>query len=217
MKSERLGEKIKRLREARGWSQQMLAANSGLSRSHIASIEARKNTHPRADYLMKLAQVFDIPLRELYESVGYVSALKIDKHVETHEEILERLKRAQPVSVPVYSKLRIRTGAAYESPVEHVYLERSRAARRNLEAYVVGGLCLAPEVRPGDIAVVDRDLAPQPGDIILCLADGDPVSGRLKGRGSQVYLAGGKTRLRLADFQAPAVVIEVIRRLKNAE
>ena len=80
MKSEHLGEKIKMLREARGWSQQTLADNSGLSRSHIASIEARNNTHPRADYLMKLAQVFDIPLKELYESVGYVSALKIDRH-----------------------------------------------------------------------------------------------------------------------------------------
>jgi transcriptional regulator with XRE-family HTH domain len=215
--SERLGEMIKRLREARGWSQQTLATHSGLSRSHIASMEARKNTHPRADYLMKLAQVFDIPLRELYESVGYVSPLKKDKHMETHEEILERLKRAQPVSVPVYSEFRVHAGAAYELPVEHVYLERSRSARRNLEAYVVGGLCLAPEVRPGDIAIVDKGLAPQAGDIILCLTDSGPVSGRLEGRAGQLYLAGGKPRHRVADCQAPAVVIEVIRRLKNAE
>lgn len=211
MEEESLGGKIKRLREARGWSQQNLSFRSGLSRSHIASIETRKNTHPRADYLAKLSQAFGVPLKEFYETVGYVSISRTAKHAETPEEILERLKSAQPVTVPVYTDFKIKAGDVYESPVEYVYLARQKAAKRHIEAYAVhNSYSTEPDIREGDIVLVDRDLMPKPGDAIFCLKDNQSFVCKFsKGR-----LQGNQAKYTPEDLQAIAVIIEVVRRLR---
>ena len=57
--SVRLGRRIRRLRDERGWKQIDLAAHSGLTRPHISRLEnARKEIGLRA--LEKIASAFDM-------------------------------------------------------------------------------------------------------------------------------------------------------------
>ena len=60
-----LGKRVRRLRQKRGWSQEELAHQSGLARSFTGAIE-RGEKDLRLSTLVKLANTFKIPLRELF-------------------------------------------------------------------------------------------------------------------------------------------------------
>lgn len=206
-----LGEKIKALRQERGWSQAQLAIKSGVSRSHISLIELRRLLDPRADVLLKLAKAFNIPVEELYEAAGYDIGVKKRRHVETAEELLERARLASPVSIPVYGKFH--AGAVHEEPIEYVYWARTRGASKNVEAYRVYGRCMEPQISPGDVVIVDRDLLCEPGKIILCLVNDELAIGRLVEMGNEIWLTNKDEYVQLNECKVSAVVIEVIKRL----
>jgi transcriptional regulator with XRE-family HTH domain len=56
------GEKLKQLRLERGWTLEQLAARSGLSISHISSLERGTRTKPSFRVAVRLAQALDVPL-----------------------------------------------------------------------------------------------------------------------------------------------------------
>ncbi|MCG2711083.1 MAG: helix-turn-helix transcriptional regulator [Candidatus Omnitrophica bacterium] len=60
-----LAKKVKALRNKKGWSQQKLAQEAGLSFNAITKIEQGKALHPTLKTLTKLADVFNITLDEL--------------------------------------------------------------------------------------------------------------------------------------------------------
>lgn len=55
------GEKVKRLRAAKGWTQEELKRRSGLGGSTIAHIELGNREQLRPDTIKKLSAVFDVP------------------------------------------------------------------------------------------------------------------------------------------------------------
>ena len=59
-----LGKRIKQERENRNWTQSELAAKSGISDSHISSIE-RGHTEFSVKYLVKLVNAFGMPIDTL--------------------------------------------------------------------------------------------------------------------------------------------------------
>ena len=211
MVQQTLGEKLRELREVRGWSQAQLAMKSGITRSHISLIELGRLANPRADVLLKLARALNIPIEELYQAAGYEVGAVGERRVETPEEILERLRVAQPISVPVYGEFH--WGTVHDEPVEYVYRARIREAGKNLEGYVVRGDCMAPKIEPGDIVIVDRDRAPEPGNVIICVVHSQIIVGRLKMVKDEVWVANNKEQVKLEECQAAAVVIEVVKRL----
>ena len=60
-----LGQKIKKLREAKGLSQDILAEKLNLSRTHISYIEIASAT-PSLKVLYDLSQVFGVDIQELF-------------------------------------------------------------------------------------------------------------------------------------------------------
>ena len=62
----RLGERVRRLRKARKWSQEELAHQSGLARSFTGAIE-RGEKDLRLTTLVKLANTFRVALGELFK------------------------------------------------------------------------------------------------------------------------------------------------------
>ncbi len=60
-----LGEHIKAIRTALGWSESQLARKAGVSQSVISDIETGKNNNPRIKTLWKLGHAMGIPLSEL--------------------------------------------------------------------------------------------------------------------------------------------------------
>jgi transcriptional regulator with XRE-family HTH domain len=63
----RLADRVKELRTGRGYSLDVLAARSGVSRSVISTIE-RATTSPTAVVLEKLAAGLDVPLASLFDA-----------------------------------------------------------------------------------------------------------------------------------------------------
>jgi len=209
-----LGSKIKELRAERGWTQNELAKRSGVDRGALASIETGKVANPSPQNFLKLARAFNIRPEELYQAAGYVSDAKTAyQYKETPEEILDRLKLATPVSIPVYADFPFQPGSPVE-PVEHVYRAPIRGTRMTIEAYIVRGKCLEPEIRDQDIIVVDREAAMDNGDIVAGLIDGEMHLGKLRKVADELYLENNHGRFKFEDCQVAAPVIEVIRRLK---
>ena len=61
-----LGNRVRKLREKRKWSQEELAHQSGLARSFTGAIE-RGEKDLRLTTLVKLANTFNIPVRDLFK------------------------------------------------------------------------------------------------------------------------------------------------------
>lgn len=64
-----LGARVRRLREAKSWTQEVLAERADLDRSYIAGIEAGLR-NPSVKAAAKLARGLGVTLSELFDSVG---------------------------------------------------------------------------------------------------------------------------------------------------
>jgi transcriptional regulator with XRE-family HTH domain len=60
-------DKIKRLRQEKGWSIRELGRRAGLSDVCILQIERGKHRHPRIDTLSKLAKALDVAVGDLIQ------------------------------------------------------------------------------------------------------------------------------------------------------
>jgi transcriptional regulator with XRE-family HTH domain len=63
-----LGSKVRQLRTAKGWTQEVLAERATLDRSYIAGIEAGLR-NPSLKALVKVAKAFGVSLSTLVEDV----------------------------------------------------------------------------------------------------------------------------------------------------
>lgn len=201
---------IKRLREEAGLTQHQLAEKAGMKRSHISNIERGAYQSFRPDILKCLAYGLGRSTSELVDLIYSVSA---EKAQETPEQILERLKIAQPIAVPVYEDFPFHAGAATE-PAEHVYQVRDKARGKNLEGYIARGRCLEPQIGDGDIIVVDRDVEPDINNIVACLYRGELWLGRLRRIAGELWIENNEHRFKIEESPIVAPVIEVRRRLK---
>lgn len=59
-----VGRNLQRLREARGWSQEVLAFESGIHRTYISGVE-RGVRNPTVEVLAKIASALGVPPAEL--------------------------------------------------------------------------------------------------------------------------------------------------------
>lgn len=65
-----LGENLRRLRDARGWSQEALAKRAGLTQSRVRAIETGETASPRVDTLAKLAAALEVAPEALTGASG---------------------------------------------------------------------------------------------------------------------------------------------------
>lgn len=65
--SYKTGEKIRKLREQKGWSQSEFGNKIGLKQSSIGNIETGKNKLNKMSTVNKILEIFDIPFDYLFE------------------------------------------------------------------------------------------------------------------------------------------------------
>lgn len=63
----RIGMKIKKLREKRGWTQELLAEKAGLTRVTVARVEAGMRKNPDLSTRQKLAKALGVSITELLD------------------------------------------------------------------------------------------------------------------------------------------------------
>ena len=87
-----LQERLKKLRQERGWTQAELADNVHIHQKQISTYE-RGVTSPSTDVLIKLAEVFDVTLDYLaFESQSSTSKMSIQDR-----ELLRRFEAIDPL------------------------------------------------------------------------------------------------------------------------
>jgi transcriptional regulator with XRE-family HTH domain len=72
--SERFGENVLRIRQARKLSQENLAERAAIHRTQISLLESGRR-QPRLDTLMKLAGALEVPLSALVEGISWRPAV----------------------------------------------------------------------------------------------------------------------------------------------
>lgn len=94
MDQELIATNLKRLRSAKGWTQEELAERAGLSRAGYRNIETGK-TVPRSSTLQALAEALEVALRELLISVPVLRHVRFRsfKRLRTREGILADVGR----------------------------------------------------------------------------------------------------------------------------
>lgn len=208
------GDEIKRLRAERGWSQYKLAEKAGIPRTSLASIEINRSV-PKMDMMLKLASALKIRPEELYHAAGYIQYFRpiFPWQKEKPEELLDRFRITMPATVPIYDEFPLHAGSPVE-PVDQVAFVRHRVRGRNLEGYIARGKCLEPDIKDGNIIIVDRDGRMDNGDIVAALVNGELYLARVRKIADEIYFENNEGRIRLEDCQFAVPVIEVRRRLK---
>lgn len=211
-----LGKKIKELRSEREWTQLDLAEKSGLERGYIANLELDGIKNPSAYAFIKLAKAFKIKCEELYIASGILNDDgEIHLSRETHEEILEKLRLASPVSVPIYNDMPVYAGTPLQ-PVEYIYKDKKGLAKGKTEGYIVHGDCLEPLINDKDIVVVDTGMKPQNGDMVTCycMQCDMQVVGKYQQINKHFWVINNSVRIKVENCYTIAVVTEIIRRIK---
>ena len=210
-----LADKLKELRKQRGWTQLDVAKASGLRRSYISYLENPDHpARPSAKAMLGLAKAFNIKVDELHEAAGYVRKTRATYvRPETPDEILERLKRVTPISIPVYTDFPYVPGDTIQ-PIDYVYRARPRSTGKNMEGYIVQEKHFEPLALNGDIIIIDKDADINSGDLIACLIDNQFCVARLKKIEGELWLENNVGRVKFQDCEVALPVIEIRRRLK---
>lgn len=93
-----LGSHIRRLRQARGWSQEQLAEYANLSLSYVALLEKGRKS-ATVDTLAKLAHAFGITLAELFTFSG-VPPQQDPKDAQIMDILLDTSRRLRELYDP---------------------------------------------------------------------------------------------------------------------
>lgn len=164
-----LGRRIRDARERAGLTQEELAARLPFdpprSQRWISQIETGRRGIDIGP-LQDIARALRMPLAEL---LGEGPPPR-----PTYRETIARYLHDLPPEVPVVTLSQLISagpGAAIEA--EHVFVESTTIGERRAVAFYAEGNSMEPDIRPGDLCLVDLDLEPQPGDIVVA-AVGDP-------------------------------------------
>jgi len=202
-----LGDKIKELRLKAGLSQVELANKARIDSSYLSRLESKRVKSPSYTIVLRLARALSSAPNELLERDTTVT------QAESPEEILDRYRIAMPASVPLYEDYPFHAGKPVEA-ADYLPIVRDRAAKRNLEGYIVRGKCLEPDVKDGDVVIVDRTGQIDVGNTVACLFNDELHIGRLRKIDEELYLENNHGRMKLEECKVAAPVIEVRRKLR---
>ena len=198
-------EAVKIAREKAGLNKSELARKAGLEPSHVSRLENGDYKAPSIDTINKLARALGVAPNQLYS--GNLPPVR----PETPEELLEKLRTASPITVPVFADILVHAGEPLEFPVDFVYLPPSRKAREGLEGYHVKGTCLEPLIHDGDIVIVDHNAEINVGDIALCCANYEVHIGKVTKVDGICYVKNSTGQYKVEDSALSAKVIQSIK------
>lgn len=172
MEKETTGERIRFRRKALNLTQKAVAEK--ISVSHVAISQWEKEeTLPRGENLLRLAEALGCAPAWLVDGDGPV--FTVQNQTQTGMPILEReqislwLSEANQVEIA----RRVQTDRDYSTASFAVLLWDN---------------ALSPQCLRGDLLIIDPELAPQPGDLVLALnGDSDYVAGKYRARSQDSF------------------------------
>lgn len=138
--------RIRAARLAKGWSQEFLARQVGVSQPAIVNIE--RGWTARSKFLSRIAKVLEIDLTDLDEGLAEMTFAPTARVVNS------------VVNFPILSSLE--SGATDlivdTQPTEHIARPAPLAHVKDAYGVFVTGASMGPEFRPGDIALINPHL-----------------------------------------------------------
>lgn len=89
-----LAQRVKELRERKGWSMQRLAEEAGIARSYVSKIEAGAAVRPSGIMLNKLANALGVEVDDLMIAGGYAKPKPKTKGALSRAQIRHAVDRA---------------------------------------------------------------------------------------------------------------------------
>lgn len=147
---ESVGEKVRRLRKERGWSQADLGSKVGMSQGGVAKLEAGNIENPR--HLARIALVFGVRLDELDPSLADLPNIDAIAKADT--------LNPREGTLPVYASAEGGPGQIIRSAEPIDFIPRPIAVQNVRDAYglIITGTSMEPELEQGDIAVINPAL-----------------------------------------------------------
>jgi SOS-response transcriptional repressor LexA len=213
MASESIGEILKRLRMSRGLSQRKLAMLSGISREYINQIESGRHTSASMRTAQALADTLGENATIFYDGVS---------NPRSPSSALSDLEVSIKAYIPVYGE--VSAGPGIE-PIDYIACTRARPAPDNLRAFRVKGLCLEPDIKDGDTLIVDTDIQPRNGDLVIVLIEGqasvkkyrEALPDRVSEKGGpEKWLENNSGKYRPEDVRQIGVVVEFNRKRRGS-
>jgi len=169
---ETIADRVRRLREARGWDQSELArrvssiASRKVAAQSIQQLEAGDVSRPR--YLPELATALGTSLEYLLTGEGpsqLPNAKELPLTLPRKIPIINYIQAGHPKEV--VDDYMAGAGMGEVS----LYGEAAERYSRYTFALEVDGDSMLPEFRPGDVVIVDPDVVPNPGNIVVAKLD----------------------------------------------
>lgn len=168
------GQRIKKARIAAGLSQQVLADaisqfgdGKAISRTAIAQWESGATKEIEAANLLKAAKILNVSPEWL--QFGFT-----DTHPVFDDAKNLLLIRADIRTIPLLSQTQAEKYMEFiKKSFSNVGVDQALAQviSRNTFALVIKRESMAPILKPGDIIIVDPDIKPQPGEIVVAKLD----------------------------------------------
>lgn len=203
---------IRRLREAKGLTQEELAARIGMTRSLQSRVELGHFMQFSQDRLERYARALGLtPAQLSYQIYGQTEK----EAKENTQQLLRRLASTLDLQVPLYSEFPIHAGPGSEI-TEYIPVARSKVGALDpdrLKAFPVKGMCMSPEIEEGDIVIVDTRAEINVNNIVACQYDGEMHIGRIMKIDGKLYLQNGHGRYPFEECQPAIRVIKLERNL----
>jgi SOS-response transcriptional repressor LexA len=181
-----------------------LVEKSGVGRAWLSRVELGHFKTAKDDMLEKLAKGLEMSLTDLRREIY---------NIPRENNLPERNKTEAPISIPIYTEFPFHAGSPTQ-PVEYVHRASLKQSPKNIEGYIVHGICLLPTVQDGDIIIIDREGQIDNGDIVACSIGGELHIARLRKVAGELWLENNNGKYKFEECQVAVPVIEVIRRLK---
>jgi phage repressor protein C with HTH and peptisase S24 domain len=157
-------ERIREARLAKGWSQEFLARQVGVSQPAIVNIE--RGWTARSKFLSRIARVLEIELTDLDEGLAEITHTPQTRVVTS------------VVNFPILASTESGNDLIVDTrPTEHISRPAPLAHVKDAYGVFVTGSSMEPEFRPGDIALVNPHLPVIPNQAYIFYAE-KPGSGR---------------------------------------
>lgn len=185
-----------------GGNQAELCRRSGLKDGALSRLLNGHNI-PNTKTLMKIAQALNMSLVELLTVPD--STVVVSRVAEARAPYLPVSEPQLPVAIPVVAE-----GPRGEDDgiVDYAYWPPGKVAHRAIRAIRLAGDALQPSAYGGDTLFVDANLAPQNGDIVLCLTGGTLALKRYRLANGNRWMEDNHGKTRLEDCELRGVVVE---------
>jgi transcriptional regulator with XRE-family HTH domain len=160
-----LGEYIKGQRSKRGLTQFELSELTGLTRSHLSRLEIDDYHRPSAETFLALAKGLKVNPRELYEAAGYTVSPKSRRGPPkvAENDALGQMENVTLIPVPVFAGI----NTEESDVIGYACWGLSKNGNKDVIGLLADGFCLEPDIRNGDVIIVDTGKEPSPGNIVV--------------------------------------------------